>query len=75
MTTLYSSPDCAYCHMVREYLKKKKEHYKEYDISENPNAYNWVKHNVGQLATPVLHIKNQIIVGFDRKKIDDALAS
>lgn len=60
--------------MVREYLKKKKQPYKEYDISENSSAYNWVKDNVGQLATPVTKINDQIIVGFDRQKIDKALA-
>ncbi|MCA9344720.1 glutaredoxin family protein [Candidatus Saccharibacteria bacterium] len=74
MTTLYSSPDCAYCHMVREYLKKKKVHFKEYDISDNPKAFNWVKENAPVIATPVVDIDGKIIVGFDRQKIDAALA-
>lgn len=59
--------------MVREYLKKKKKTFKEFDISENPNAYNWVRDNVGQIATPVLRVDDDVIIGFDRLKIDQAL--
>ncbi len=73
MITLYSSPDCAYCHMVREYLKKKKVDFKEYDISDNPKAYNWVKEHAPVIATPVVDINGTTIVGFDRQKIDEAL--
>lgn len=73
MITLYTSPACAYCHMAREYLKSKKIDFKEYDVSDNPKAYNWVKDNVGQMATPVLDINGTIILGFNRPQIDLAL--
>lgn len=75
MITLYSSPACAYCHMAREYLKSKKLKFKEYDISDNPKAYQWVADNVGQIATPVLDIEGTIILGFNRPSIDEALKS
>lgn len=60
--------------MVREYLKKKKVDFKEYDISDNPKAYSWVKEHAPVIATPVVDINGTTIVGFDRQKIDEALA-
>lgn len=74
MIAIYSSPTCAYCHMARAYLKSKGVVFKEYDISENPKAAEWVAKNAGQLVTPVLNINDVVIVGFDRPKIDTALA-
>lgn len=73
MVTVYSSPTCAYCHMAMAYLKSKDVKFKEYDVSDNPKAYDWVYKNVGQVVTPVIDIDGTIIVGFDRPQIDDAL--
>ncbi|RTK94741.1 NrdH-redoxin [Candidatus Saccharibacteria bacterium] len=73
--TVYSSPACAYCHMAKEYLKSKKVAFKEYDISDNPKAYQWVMDNVGQAVTPVLDVNGTVVLGFDRPKIDAALAT
>lgn len=73
MITLYVSPNCAYCHMAKEYLKSRKQKFKEYDISDNPKAYDFVVNTVGQAATPVIDIDGQIILGFNRPQIDLAL--
>lgn len=73
MITLYTSPACAYCHMAREYLKSRKVEFKEYDISDNPKAMDWVREHVGQLATPVIDFDGTIVLGFDRPQIDLAL--
>lgn len=72
--TIYTSPTCAYCHMAKEYFKSKKISYKEHDVSENPAAAKWVADNVGQIVTPVIDINGTVVVGFDRPKIDEALA-
>lgn len=73
MITLYSSPGCAYCHMVREYLKHRNKKFKEYDVSDNPKALEWVRTHAEIVATPVTDINGTIIVGFDRPKIEAAL--
>jgi glutaredoxin 3 len=73
MVTVYSSPTCGYCHMVKEYLKSKKVAYKELDITKDEAALRWVFDNVGQLATPVVDIEGSVILGFDREQIDLAL--
>jgi glutaredoxin len=59
--------------MAREYLKSKKLKFKEYDISDNPKAYQWVADHVHQIATPVLDINGSVVLGFNRPAIDEAL--
>jgi glutaredoxin 3 len=73
MVTVYSSPTCVYCYMVKEYLNGKKVKFKEVDISVDPKAAQWVYENTGYMATPVVSIGDSVILGFDRPKIDLAL--
>lgn len=73
MVTIYSSPTCVYCHMVKEYLKGRKVEFKEVDITMDDKAAQWVYDHTGYMATPVIDINNTVILGFDRPKIDLAL--
>ncbi|HEU5187695.1 MAG TPA: glutaredoxin family protein [Candidatus Saccharimonadales bacterium] len=71
---MYSSPSCAFCHMAAEYFKEKGVAFTEKDISEDREALDFVLTKVGQAVTPIITIDQDIIVGFDRPKIDEALA-
>lgn len=71
---IYSSPTCGFCYMVKDYLKKKGYTFEEKDISTDLEALKFVMDKVGQAVTPIVAIDDKIIVGFDRPKIDAALA-
>jgi glutaredoxin 3 len=71
--TIYSSPTCGYCYMVKDYLKDKGYDFTEKDISVDRVALQFVLEKVGQAVTPIITIGERIIVGFDRPKIDAAL--
>lgn len=72
--TIYSASWCAFCHAAKEYLDKLGVKYTDKDIeADRANAEAVVKVS-GQMGIPVLDIDGQIIVGFDRPKIDAALA-
>lgn len=73
MITVYTSPACGFCHMVKTYLENKGLAFKERDISQDQEALDWVANTVGQLATPVVDIDGEVILGFDRERIDLAL--
>lgn len=72
--TMYSSPTCAFCHMAADYFKEKGVAFTEKDISVDREALDFVLNKVGQAVTPIITIDEDIIVGFDRPKIDEALA-
>lgn len=73
MVTVYSTPTCAFCHALKEYLSHKKVSFKEKDITEDLDAQKWVFEHTGQLAVPVIDIDNNVILGFDRPRIEALL--
>ena len=73
MITVYSTPTCGFCHMAKAYFNNLGVKYTEKDLTEDVQAQHWVLQNTGQLAVPVIDIDNEVIVGFDRGRIDGAL--
>ncbi len=71
--TIFSSPTCGFCHMVKQYLTEKGYTFTEKDISVDQEALKFVLEKVGQAVTPIISIDDKVVVGFDRPKIDEAL--
>ncbi len=71
---VYSTSACPYCNMAKEYLKKKGVEYEDVDVGADPVKAQEMMSKSGQMGVPVLDIKGEIIVGFDREKIDNALS-
>ena len=72
--TVYSTTTCPYCHMAMDYLKSKGVKYTEVNVEENPERVEEMVEKSGQMGVPVLDVKGVIIVGFNKKAIDAALA-
>ena len=73
--TVYSTPTCGFCQMLKKYLTDKDIAFTETDISTDEAGLKWVLDNTGMAAVPVIDINGTIIVGFDKPKIDAALAA
>ena len=73
--TIYSATWCAFCHAAKDYLDKKGVKYTDKDVdADRDNALEAMQLS-GQTGIPVLNINGQVIVGFDRPRIDAALAA
>jgi glutaredoxin 3 len=70
---IYSTPTCAFCHMAKEYLKSRDIAFKDIDITNDEEGFKWVIEKTGQAAVPVIDIDGEVIIGFDRPRIDLAL--
>ena len=71
--TIYSATWCAFCHGAKQYLDKLGVKYDDKDVeADRQNAQECVDKS-HQMGIPVLDIGGEIIVGFDRPKIDAAL--
>ena len=71
--TVYSATWCAFCHAAKQYLDKLGVKYTDKDVETDvQNAMDAVNKS-GQRGIPVLDIGGDIIVGFDRPRIDAAL--
>ncbi len=71
--TVYSAVWCAFCHAAKDYFDKLGVAYTDEDVEKNPTAGAEAVEKSGQRGIPVIDIAGDIIVGFDRPKIDAAL--
>ena len=60
--------------MAKKYLDTKNISYEEYDVSVDKNAASDMVSKSGQRGVPVLDIDGNIIVGFDKDRIDSLIS-
>ncbi len=70
---IYTATWCAYCHAAKEYFDKLNIAYEDLDVETNPDNGRDAVEKSGQRGIPVIDIDGDIIVGFDRPKIDSSL--
>ena len=71
--TIYSAPWCAFCHAAKQYLDKLGVKYTDKDVEADSNNAMEAINKSHQSGIPVIDIKGDIIIGFDRPKIDQSL--
>lgn len=70
---VYSTPTCPYCVRVKQFLKENNIDFEDIDVaSDQTQAQEMVKISA-QTAVPVLDIEGEVIIGFDKEKIKQAL--
>jgi glutaredoxin 3 len=72
---IYSADWCAFCHAAKQYLDKLGVTYQEKNVEEDRQFMNESVQKSGQMGIPVIDINGTIIIGFDRPRIDAALAA
>jgi len=72
---IYTTPTCGYCHQAMSFLDELGVSYKEYDVSRDRAAAEEMVKLTGQMGVPVIVIDNQPVIGFDRNRIRELLAS
>ena len=72
--TVYSTPTCPYCHQVKEYLTSRSIAFAEHNVATDLDARNVMVQRSGQLGVPVIEVDSQIVVGFNRAKLEELLA-
>jgi glutaredoxin-like YruB-family protein len=70
---LYSTTWCAFCHAAKDYFDKIGVKYEVRDIEADAKYATESVDKSGQRGIPVIDIAGDIIVGFDRPKIDAAI--
>jgi glutaredoxin 3 len=73
--TIYGAEWCAFCHMAMRYLDDKDVKYTYIDVDKDPAKGMEAVEKSGQRGIPVIDLGGDIIVGFDRPRIDAGLKS
>lgn len=71
--TVYSTPACVYCNLVKKYLKSKNVRYTDIDITVDAGSVEEMVAKSRQRGVPVIDFDGTIIVGFDTEQIDRLL--
>jgi glutaredoxin-like YruB-family protein len=73
--TVYSTPTCPYCKLVKEYLREKGYEFTEIDVSANHDAAIKMVKISGQMGVPVIDVDGKVIVGWNKSALEEILAS
>jgi glutaredoxin-like YruB-family protein len=71
--TVYSGSGCPACSTAKNYLRKRGVHFREIDVSTDQQAAQRLVERSGQMAVPQIEINGQIVVGFDKTKLESLL--
>lgn len=71
--TVYSTPSCSWCNTLKAYFKTHNIRFTDIDVSKNQQAAEQMVRKSGQQGVPQTDINGQIIIGFDKAKINSLL--
>jgi glutaredoxin 3 len=72
---IYTTPTCGYCHQAKKYLDGLGVDYIEYDVSRDRAAAEEMVGLTGQMGVPVISVDGQVVIGFDRMRLQQLLAA
>ena len=70
---VYSTPTCGYCVQAKRFLSDKGVQFREYDVSRDQAAAAEMMALTGQMGVPVITVDGQVVIGFDRARLDTLL--
>ena len=73
MVKIYTTPTCVYCKSLKEYFNEKGIVFEEVDVSLDEKELEKMVAISGQMGVPVTEIEGDVVIGFDKAKIDEIL--
>jgi glutaredoxin 3 len=71
---VYTSPTCPYCKMVKDFLSQRGIGFEERDVARNASYAQELVRSTGQMGVPVTIIDGEVVVGFDRGRLEELTA-
>lgn len=71
--TVYSTPTCSWCNTLKSYLNEHRIKYTDIDVSRDQKAAEAMVKRSGQQGVPQTDINGEMIVGFNRERINQLL--
>jgi glutaredoxin-like YruB-family protein len=70
---VYTTPSCSWCTTLKTYLDQKQVRYREINVASDSAAAEAMVRKSGQQGVPQTEINGQVVVGFDKNRIDQLL--
>jgi len=71
---VFSTPTCPYCQRLKSFLKEKGLQFEEIDLTANRERLQEMIKLSGQGGVPVTVVDGEVVVGFDRPRLEKLLA-
>ncbi len=71
--TIYSTPSCVYCNAAKAFFKEKGIAYTEHNVAQDAEKRKEMIEKSGQMGVPVIVIDGELIVGFNKPVVAQAL--
>ncbi|HIE15791.1 MAG TPA: NrdH-redoxin, partial [Bacteroidales bacterium] len=71
--TVYSTPSCSWCNTLKTHLRKHRIRFTDIDVSQDQAAAEAMVRRSGQQGVPQTDIEGEIIIGFDKNRINTLL--
>lgn len=70
---VFSTPTCPWCARLKGYLRQRNIAFRDVDVSRDATAAREMVRRSGQMGVPQAWIDGQVVVGFDRARVDSLL--
>ncbi len=71
--TVFSTPTCAPCRATKEFLSSKGIAFRDVNVLEDQEMREKLVRRTGQMAVPVILVDEEVVVGFDRGRLERLL--
>ena len=71
---VYSTPTCPYCNMAKDFLKEKGQEFTDINVAEDQAKAQEMVQKSGQMGVPVIDVDGEIMVGFDKQKLESLIS-
>ncbi|HPE89949.1 MAG TPA: glutaredoxin domain-containing protein [Spirochaetia bacterium] len=71
--SVYSTPSCSYCRMVKDWLKARNVRFDDYNVAQDQRRAEEMVRKSGQMGVPVTDVNGRVIVGFNTAELERAL--
>lgn len=70
---IYSTPTCHFCHMAKDHFTEHKIAFTDHNVAVDLEKRREMMEKSGQMGVPVICIGDDMVIGFDQRKIDSLL--
>lgn len=71
--TIYSTPTCHFCHAAKDFFGANNVPFEDFNVAEDQTKRQEMVEMTGQLGVPVIRIGDDVVVGFDERKVRELL--
>jgi glutaredoxin 3 len=71
--TIYTTPTCHFCQMSKEFFKEHNVAFTEHNVANDMEKRQEMIDRSGQMGVPVIFVGEDMIIGFDKKRLTETL--